>query len=478
MAHMVCVEIHNLPGNVPSRTKANAVLASREYFKNTRAPFGVTVAGQTLYVVTSLEYVPVIYRNTSTLTFDDFVRDMMLSVGASEDGVQKMWESPRYDNSGTQRLHKVLAHAGEDYYRQKFHPGDHLGDLWMNIQQRIEQNMKWDNISPHCTIQEPFGKNEKTLSLLLWCQSTLLSSVTNAVFGPKLLQLEPALLRSFVTFDDNSWKLTYKLPRFIAQEVYDGKDHIISAFKKYFALPASEREGRSWVVQMLESEMRGIGVREQDMAALFVMPFWVINSNAYKLCFWMMAYLVHYPSLHEAIRKEALSNFAEGFAGFEHRIEHCSRMTALYNEMLRYTTASASIRTVAEPTDLGPYTLSAGSKVLIPYRQLHFDPTHFGGNAAEFDMARFFGDHELSKHGAFRPFGGGTTYCAGRHVARREVLAFVAMALKGFDISLAGAEHGMDPQMLPVCDVKKPSLGVLPPMPGQDVKVVIKQRAA
>lgn len=247
----------------------------REYFKNTRAPFGVTVAGQTLYVVTSLEYVPAIYRNTSTLTFDDFVRDMMLSVGASEDGVQKMWESPRYDNSGTQRLHKVLAHAGEDYYRQQFHPGDHLGVLWMNIQQRIEQNMKWDNISPHCSIQEPFGKNEKTLSLLLWCQSTLLSSVTNAVFGPKLLQLEPALLRSFVTFDDNSWKLTYKLPRFVAQEVYDGKDHIISAFKKYFALPAGEREGRSWVVQMLETEMRGIGVREQDMAALFVMPFWV-----------------------------------------------------------------------------------------------------------------------------------------------------------------------------------------------------------
>ncbi|KAL8720306.1 MAG: hypothetical protein Q9225_002818 [Loekoesia sp. 1 TL-2023] len=248
---------------------------SREYFKNTREPFGVTVAGQTLYIITSLEHVPSIYRNTTTLTFDDFVRDMMLSVGASEDGVRKMWESPRYDSSGTRQLHKVLAHAGEDYYRQQFHPGDHLGDLWMEIQQRIEKSMTWDDISPNCIVHEPFGKAEKTLSLLRWCQSVLISSVTNAVFGPKLLQLEPGLLRSFITFDDNSWKLTYKLPRFVAREVYGGKDHIVSAFRKYFALPMSERKGNSWVVQMLETEMRSIDVEEKDMAALFVMPFWV-----------------------------------------------------------------------------------------------------------------------------------------------------------------------------------------------------------
>ncbi|KAL8720305.1 MAG: hypothetical protein Q9225_002817 [Loekoesia sp. 1 TL-2023] len=189
-----------------------------------------------------------------------------------------------------------------------------------------------------------------------------------------------------------------------------------------------------------------------------------------------MAYLVHCPPLYQAIRNEIFSNFAEGFAGFEHRIEHCSQMIALYNEMLRYTTASASIRSVAEPTDLGAFTLSAGSKLLIPYRQLHFDESHFGHDAAGFDADRFLRDNELSKHGAFRPFGGGTTYCAGRHVARREVLAFVVMALRTFDISLAGGNQGIEPQKLPTCDIKKPSLGVLPPISGQDVKVVIKQR--
>lgn len=190
-----------------------------------------------------------------------------------------------------------------------------------------------------------------------------------------------------------------------------------------------------------------------------------------------MAYLVHHPPLLQAIRDELLPAFSNGFAGFEHRIEDCPRTIALYNEMLRYTTASASIRSVAEPTDLGTVTLSAGAKVLIPYRQLHFDPAIFGDNAATFDAERFLNNKELSKHSAFRPFGGGTTYCAGRYVARREVLAFVAMSVWEFDIDFARDEQGAGHQILPVCDVKKPSLGVLPPMVGEDVQVVIGKRA-
>ena len=189
-----------------------------------------------------------------------------------------------------------------------------------------------------------------------------------------------------------------------------------------------------------------------------------------------MAFLLHRPSLFEAIRDEVLSKFSEGFEGFEQRIEDCPRIIALYNEMLRYTTASASMRSVAESTELGDFTLSAGAKVLIPYRQLHFDPTVFGNDAAEFNAERFLINKELNKHGAFRPFGGGTTYCPGRHVARREVLAFVAMAIREFDIDLARDDQGKNHQKSPVCDVKKPSLGVLPPLVGDDVQVVIRKR--
>ncbi|KAL9032977.1 MAG: hypothetical protein Q9180_006194 [Flavoplaca navasiana] len=228
--------------------------------------------GQRLYIVTSPQDVSAIYKNTTTLTFDEFVRDMMLSFGASEEGVRKMWKSPR--TGGTVgSLHKVLAHAGEDYYRQQFHPGERLNDLWTNIQDRMSFCLQW------CTIT---GKNEfstqhdiKTVSLMNLCQNALLSSATSAVFGDRLLELAPNVLKAFIVFDDESWKLTYKLPSFLAKDMNKAKQQIFAALQSYFALPRRERAGATWVVDVLETEMRRIKLEDHDIAALFGMPFWV-----------------------------------------------------------------------------------------------------------------------------------------------------------------------------------------------------------
>lgn len=54
---------------------------NREYYRNTRDPFTIVVAGQKLCVITSSQDVHAVYKNSSTLTFDDYIRDMMLSFG-------------------------------------------------------------------------------------------------------------------------------------------------------------------------------------------------------------------------------------------------------------------------------------------------------------------------------------------------------------------------------------------------------------
>lgn len=235
--------------------------------------------GQRLYAVTSPQDVSIIYRNTTTLGFDEFVRDTMLSLGASQDGVRKMYESPRYgagDTSGKEnanRLHKILAHAAEDYYRQQLLPGDLLDQLWTNIEGRIFVALGWEGFPKQCVVSA--SQDEKTLALLPWCRETLIRSVTTAVFGDRLLQLEPRLVDVFMNFDNNSWQITYKLPRSMAKEVHVAKDKILATFEKYFALPRDQRAGETWLVQTLETEMRKIEVSEHDIAALFAMPFWV-----------------------------------------------------------------------------------------------------------------------------------------------------------------------------------------------------------
>jgi cytochrome P450 len=189
-----------------------------------------------------------------------------------------------------------------------------------------------------------------------------------------------------------------------------------------------------------------------------------------------MAHLIYEDALYEAVRAEVDNAISEGPIGLETRIESCQQLVAVYNEVLRLITASASVREVAKPTDLGHVTLSPGATVLAPYRQLHFDKTVFGENADTFDPDRFLLNRDLAKSPSFRPFGGGTTYCAGRHIAKREVLTFVALAIHRYNIALIAEESGMPMGTFPRADIKKPTLGVLPPIDAADVFVMVSRK--
>lgn len=82
----------------------------------------------------------------------------------------------------------------------------------------IHQSLGWDCIPSNITRSST--SDTKTLSLLGWCREILLDSATRSFFGDRLLEVEPDLFETFFDFDDNSWKLTYKLPRFMSQDRY------------------------------------------------------------------------------------------------------------------------------------------------------------------------------------------------------------------------------------------------------------------
>lgn len=132
-----------------------------------------------------------------------------------------------------------------------------------------------------------------------------------------------------------------------------------------------------------------------------------------------------------------------------------------------------SVRNVLEPFIVGGKYLRAGTKVLVPYRQLHFDEKAFGANAASFDEERFLANKELSRSPSFRPFGGGTTYCPGRFLAKNEVLTFVALVLVRFEISLA--EDKSDSKVsFPQIEDGKPCLGIIGPRDGWDTLLSVR----
>lgn len=186
--------------------------------------------------------------------------------------------------------------------------------------------------------------------------------------------------------------------------------------------------------------------------------------------------MLHDSNLFTSIRNEVVPAVQASTSpnDLSSRLDRCPHLDAIFHEVLRLVSSSSSIRNVQTPITVGGKYLRAGTKVLIPYRQLHFDEDIFGSNAQSFDAERFLRNKDLVKSSSYRPFGGGTTHCPGRFLARREVLTFVALVVDRFELELAG-DVGTSGTAFPKLEDRKPCLGIMGPLTGEDVIVKVRE---
>jgi Cytochrome P450 len=447
------------------------------------------VAGTTIYIITSANDATLVLKNIENLTFDEYVRDMMLRFGTASAAVEAMWKHPpdtEPPKSGLtpNPLHKCLAHLQESILKQQLLPGEKFQSLSDEFLGYISVAISWERMTPKAILSEPTDSRYRIVGLLEWTKEVLLDSATRTFFGDGLLDIEPELFTNFVYFDDNSWLFTYKIPKPWSKGMMAAKDVVQKALHTYFDLPSHDRPGQSWLIRTLEDEMRGLDIESKDIAAMFNMIFWVINGNAYKLCFWILAHLLHNGALFSAVRAEVAGAIDADTPVEElpNRLDSCKELDAVYHEVLRLISSSMAVRNVANPMDVGGKTLNKGTKILVPFRQIHFNEAVWGANASDFDPRRFLGvqakeERSASRNPNFRPFGGGTTICPGRFLARREVLTFVGLALVRFDMSLDGTSSKSNTQArqntFPRLEEGKPCLGMMPPANGENVRIKV-----
>lgn len=122
-------------------------------------------------------------------------------------------------------------------------------------------------------------------------------------------------------------------------------------------------------------------------------------------------------------------------------------------------------------------TLHKGTKVLIPYRQLHLNGDVLGSDPLNFNAEQFLMNKGLSRSPSYRPFGGGMSLCPGRLLARRQAITFAAVVPYRFDIGLTEVEVATVSKpspRFPSLEEGKPSLSIMGPV-NEDVCVTIKQ---
>ena len=183
-----------------------------------------------------------------------------------------------------------------------------------------------------------------------------------------------------------------------------------------------------------------------------------------------MSYILFDPKLHAAIKRETEPAIRAATAGIDmqYLADHCPQFEAVFNEALRLTAASTSIRNVIHPTIVNGKLFRAGSKVLLPYRPMHFNEKVFGPRPDLFNPQRWLDNPNLGRSPSFRPWGGGSTFCPGRFLARREICAFIALTLHRFEVEL------VEGQPFPKRDEVTPNLGIMEPMRGEELIIRIR----
>ena len=130
---------------------------------------------------------------------------------------------------------------------------------------------------------------------------------------------------------------------------------------------------------------------------------------------------------------------------------------------------------------MGKKVIPKGVKAFVPIRQLLLNEDAFV-NADQMDPDRFLNDKSLERSSSFKPFGGGVTMCSGRNLARREVLAWLAIVLNRYDMEVLEegrkSPGGIQGKPFPRPDIRHPSLGLMHIMHGDDMILRVQRKSA
>lgn len=209
-----------------------------------------------------------------------------------------------------------------------------------------------------------------------------------------------------------------------------------------------------------------------DSIALSANFFTRANSNEYNISFWVLSHLLFNEALLRLVQTEVQAAWSTGHMDIKYLCAKSPNLDAIFYEALRLNGGAMVSRRVLSRTELGGKILEPGNSILIPSRQLHKNEQVWGDDVNEFDAFRFAKKKSLARHSSYRPFGGGTTYCPGRVLAKEEVFGFIGILLHRFDVRLANFYEGScQKQAFPSLDESKPALGITGPEKSSDIVV-------
>ena len=215
-----------------------------------------------------------VYKNTSTLSYEIFVQAMMRSSGSSEFAVQTMYEVPDREKEifpNPQR--KPLAKLGREIHIHQLFPGKRLDGLRSTFIRYFRKSLSLKHMAQY-PYTSSVSEQAVVLSLYPWTSDIFICAGQEAYFGPLLAEMEPKLSWDFLTFDELTWQVLYQYPKFLASKMIRAKDEVITGLERYFEVPVEARGGMAWFTPAMEAEMRNVGFDTHEIAVMMMTIYW------------------------------------------------------------------------------------------------------------------------------------------------------------------------------------------------------------
>ena len=223
----------------------------------------------TFYVVTQVKHSAEVYRNSETLSFEDFVQGLMRINGNDESIIKAVYTALPTDKAGFPNpLGESLGVLAQRMHAHQLHPGESLVALQKQVQGWIDRHLNLTDLAayPSAVFQ---GSSSIEVPLYQWCSETFIQLGQDVYFGDTLTQIDPGLPAAFLAFDELIWKMLYRYPSFMSTDMTTPRAQVIASLNKYFQVPQSRRSGgTAWLINAMEDEMRAIGVDGYDLAVV------------------------------------------------------------------------------------------------------------------------------------------------------------------------------------------------------------------
>ena len=238
-----------------------------------------------MIVVQSTQEVIELWKQTTAFTFEPFIAKLLETFGFNRQAVETMF----HDDPG----HLVLANAkcyallstanpkGQNYIKMQSewlkhqllpHENGNLDALQQRYMYYLFREMTLEKVS-EALVPTSHGKGQ-THSLKQFCRHIVVQCATRAFFGDKLFEVAPSFLASYQAYEDESWKVFFNYPVFMATSLHSAKDKALDDLVRFFALPKTQRPEQAWIFDTLDSELDSLGMKPRDRAGIMMLIIW------------------------------------------------------------------------------------------------------------------------------------------------------------------------------------------------------------